>query len=212
MVLALCAVLAALVVARTAPVARTRAETVRAPYGPVRKRSVRVRADAGRVLVSTPAPHLPGGEPAAPALWWYLPAVAGLPGPIPPVRYRRPRRGSTARWRSRRRHGVRRWRPRQMRGEYGRIFRCVLACRDGARCFYCWAPFVDPATEATFDHFLPSALWVTRRHNAPWNVVLACRECNSAKGGMLPAGLVLALLSIAAAAPSAAAGEMPLAA
>lgn len=82
-----------------------------------------------------------------------------------------------------------------MSGEYGRIYRGVLACRDGARCFYCWHPFADPMTEATFDHYLPTALWESDRHNALWNVVLACEPCNRAKGDRLPWPLAWLLLA-----------------
>lgn len=82
-----------------------------------------------------------------------------------------------------------------MSGSRGRIFRSVLAFRDGPACFYCRRPFADPAMEATFDHYLPSALWLTRRHNAPWNVVLACQDCNGAKGDALPWPLVWLLLA-----------------
>lgn len=77
-----------------------------------------------------------------------------------------------------------------MRGAKGRRKRLALARRDGACCFYCRAPFTDPATEATFDHYLPYALWPT---NVRWNLVLACQDCNTAKGDALPLGLLLAL-------------------
>lgn len=77
-----------------------------------------------------------------------------------------------------------------MRGAKGRRKRLDLARRDGARCFYCRTPFTDPATEGTFDHYLPYALWPT---NVRWNLVLACQNCNTAKGDALPLGLLLAL-------------------
>jgi 5-methylcytosine-specific restriction endonuclease McrA len=62
-----------------------------------------------------------------------------------------------------------------MRGAKGRRKRLDLARRDGARCFYCHAPY---------------ALWPT---NVRWNLVLACQDCNTAKGDALPLGLLLAL-------------------
>ncbi|MFJ2259945.1 HNH endonuclease [Streptomyces sp. NPDC087844] len=65
-----------------------------------------------------------------------------------------------------------------------------IAQRDGARCFYCRTPFTDPATEATFDHYMPYALWPTNRN---FNLVLACPPCNLRKGDVLPLGLLLTL-------------------
>ncbi|NUW33413.1 HNH endonuclease [Nonomuraea sp. SMC257] len=82
-----------------------------------------------------------------------------------------------------------------MKGVHGREFRRILAARDGSRCFYCGTPFEDPAGEATFDHYVPVALWVTRRHSEPWNVVLACWPCNNRKGDLLPWPLVWLLLA-----------------
>ncbi|MER5467189.1 HNH endonuclease [Streptomyces sp. NPDC002685] len=77
-----------------------------------------------------------------------------------------------------------------MRGAKGRRKRLALAKRDGARCFYCRTPFGDVATEATFDHYVPYALWPT---NERFNLVLACSDCNVRKGHALPIGLLIAL-------------------
>lgn len=158
----------------------------------------RSRGGPSAAWVRVPAPYPARTRRGQAALWWYLPPAAktgrSVDGArvtytracrqLPPPRRRRGR----ARPKSMRR-------PRHMSGEYGRIFRAVLAHRDGAACFYCRAPFADPATEATFDHYLPSALWRTRRHNAPWNLVLACQACNGAKGDVLPWPLVWLLLA-----------------
>lgn len=77
-----------------------------------------------------------------------------------------------------------------MRGAQGRRKRVRIAAEQHGRCFYCRAPFADPATEATFDHYVPYVLWPT---NQRFNLVLACGSCNLRKGDTLPLGLLLAL-------------------
>ncbi|MFI7468651.1 HNH endonuclease [Nonomuraea sp. NPDC049646] len=78
-----------------------------------------------------------------------------------------------------------------MRGEAGYRLRLRLAARDGARCFYCQAPFENLAA-ATLDHYVPYRLW--RTHTSA-NLVLACRPCNHAKGCALPWPLAWLLLA-----------------
>ncbi|MEU3546303.1 HNH endonuclease [Streptomyces longwoodensis] len=77
-----------------------------------------------------------------------------------------------------------------MRGAQGRRKRLRIAAEQNGRCFYCRTRFNDPATDGTFDHFVPYALW---RTNLRWNLVLACRPCNEAKGDALPLGLLVLL-------------------
>ncbi|MEE1818481.1 HNH endonuclease [Streptomyces sp. SP18ES09] len=60
--------------------------------------------------------------------------------------------------------------------------RVALLARDGGSCFYCRKPFTDE-TPATFDHYIPRAIWRTWRQR---NLVLACEPCNHAKGDLLP--------------------------
>jgi 5-methylcytosine-specific restriction endonuclease McrA len=57
-----------------------------------------------------------------------------------------------------------------------------LAARDGQRCFYCRAGFAALA-EATIDHLIPKSVLPGWRQ---FNLVLACRPCNEAKGDTLP--------------------------
>jgi 5-methylcytosine-specific restriction endonuclease McrA len=57
-----------------------------------------------------------------------------------------------------------------------------LAVRDGKRCFYCKTPFADLA-DATIDHLIPKSVLPGWRQ---FNLVLACRPCNNAKGNTLP--------------------------
>ena len=57
-----------------------------------------------------------------------------------------------------------------------------LAARDGKQCFYCQTGFADLGS-ATIDHLIPQSVlpgW------AQFNLVLACRPCNNAKGDTLP--------------------------
>lgn len=77
-----------------------------------------------------------------------------------------------------------------MRGAQGRRKRIRIAREQNGRCFYCRTPFADPATDATFDHYVPYALWPT---NVRHNLVVACQPCNNAKADALPLGLLLAL-------------------
>ena len=62
------------------------------------------------------------------------------------------------------------------------LLRCRVAERDGAACFWCGTPFGDDVTP-TLDHLMP---WVARRSNAQIGLVLACAECNEAKGHLRP--------------------------
>jgi 5-methylcytosine-specific restriction endonuclease McrA len=57
-----------------------------------------------------------------------------------------------------------------------------LAARDGKRCFYCTTVFADLA-DATIDHLIPKSVLPGWRQ---FNLVLACRPCNNAKGDTLP--------------------------
>jgi 5-methylcytosine-specific restriction endonuclease McrA len=60
--------------------------------------------------------------------------------------------------------------------------RRALAARDGLACFYCQSPF--PALEdATLDHLIPQSLLPGWQQ---FNLVLACLDCNEAKGDQLP--------------------------
>ncbi|MEU9641502.1 HNH endonuclease [Streptomyces sp. NPDC048188] len=77
-----------------------------------------------------------------------------------------------------------------MRGDKGRRKRVRIARQQGNRCFYCRTPFKDAAAEGTFDHYLPYVLWP---RNVVFNLVVACKPCNVAKGETLPLGLLLAL-------------------
>lgn len=77
-----------------------------------------------------------------------------------------------------------------MRGAQGRRKRVRIAAEQRGRCFYCRTRFRDAATEATFDHFLPYALWPV---NVRWNLVVACGPCNVRKADTLPLGLLLVL-------------------
>ncbi|WP_411091385.1 HNH endonuclease [Streptomyces sp. 049-1] len=83
-----------------------------------------------------------------------------------------------------------RHRAAHLRGDRGRRKRARIAHSHGNRCFYCRAPFADPATEGTFDHYLPYTLWP---RNLVFNLVVACKPCNVAKGDTLPLGLLLVL-------------------
>ncbi|MEV8548225.1 HNH endonuclease [Streptomyces glaucescens] len=72
---------------------------------------------------------------------------------------------------------------------------CQLQARDGKRCFYCHRHFKSnrPHRRKTLDHYVPHRIW------PGWNVenlVLACAECNVAKGGALPWPLVWLLLAV----------------
>lgn len=73
-------------------------------------------------------------------------------------------------------------RSRAVKGAKGQRKRCLLADRDGCRCFYCHAPFASPL-DATLDHYVPVSLW---RNSAVRNLVLACWDCNQRKANALP--------------------------
>lgn len=88
-------------------------------------------------------------------------------------------------------------RPARLKGERGRAFKHQLAARDGGRCHYCRRGVEDPTT-LTLDHYVP-ADWARRYGwsgvHEPYNLVLACRPCNRAKGTRLPWPLVWVLLA-----------------
>jgi 5-methylcytosine-specific restriction endonuclease McrA len=71
--------------------------------------------------------------------------------------------------------------------------RRLLAERDGAACFYCRTPVEDPATQLTFDHYVPACVLPV---SELWNLVLACEPCNQAKADAIPWPVVWLLLSI----------------
>ncbi|MEU6768631.1 HNH endonuclease [Streptomyces sp. NPDC046853] len=74
------------------------------------------------------------------------------------------------------------------------FFQCVIAARDGRRCFYCARNFKPrPMRRKTLDHYIPHRVW------PGWevaNLVLACERCNLAKGDALPWPLVWLLLAV----------------
>lgn len=78
-------------------------------------------------------------------------------------------------------------------GEARAYLQCVLAARDGRRCFYCRRNFrARPGRRKTLDHYIPHRLW------PGWNVdnlVLACERCNLAKADALPLPLAWLLLA-----------------
>ncbi|MGW8746521.1 HNH endonuclease [Streptomyces sp. NPDC055794] len=80
-------------------------------------------------------------------------------------------------------------RPSRLNGRRGRTIRAIIGRRDGVRCFHCAVPFAS-TDEATLDHLLPCAIWPLHQQ---FNLVLACRGCNEAKGDALPLGLLLVL-------------------
>jgi hypothetical protein len=61
-----------------------------------------------------------------------------------------------------------------------------LIQRNGFQCAYCGRAFVD-LDDASLDHVIPNCVvghWET------WNLVLACRPCNNAKGDSVPLPLM----------------------
>lgn len=54
-----------------------------------------------------------------------------------------------------------------------------LVARDGAWCHWCFAVFLDPQAEATRDHLIPRS---RGGGNHIGNLVLACSDCNQARG------------------------------
>ena len=61
--------------------------------------------------------------------------------------------------------------------------RRALVERDGDRCHYCGSGFTE-VNSPTIDHLVPRS---RGGNNRLANLVLACRPCNHAKGGTLPA-------------------------
>ncbi|WP_291432027.1 HNH endonuclease [Deinococcus sp.] len=69
--------------------------------------------------------------------------------------------------------------------------RPALSGYQKGHCFYCYAP-IDTTSGAAchVDHVFPWVLGYRLQNtdlNAVWNLVLACTDCNSGKGGKLPA-------------------------
>jgi 5-methylcytosine-specific restriction endonuclease McrA len=74
----------------------------------------------------------------------------------------------------------------------------VTSCRDAlngyqkGKCFYCYKEIsIEPGNEslADVDHFLPHALKDGREIanlDGVWNLVLACKDCNSSKSALVP--------------------------
>lgn len=80
----------------------------------------------------------------------------------------------------------------------------ITSCRNSlngyqkGRCFYCFRPVsLTPGHDdlADVDHFIP---WAARNEvpniNGVWNLVLACKSCNSSKSARLPGTRLLARL------------------
>lgn len=82
-----------------------------------------------------------------------------------------------------------------LKGDARRGVRDYVARRDGARCFYCRAPFPADLVGVTLDHYVPYSLW---RESRPRNIVLACEPCNSRKADALPVSFAWLLLRNAA--------------
>lgn len=57
-----------------------------------------------------------------------------------------------------------------------------LIVRDGPWCHYCHGRFGRRGLRASFDHVWPQC---RGRIDLEWNLVLACRDCNSARGDRL---------------------------
>lgn len=70
-----------------------------------------------------------------------------------------------------------------LNGRRKRALKKSLAERDGARCWYCAAPFGPDLEGATVDHLIPRRFLPTWRQEA---LVLACEPCNHAKADRLP--------------------------
>lgn len=69
--------------------------------------------------------------------------------------------------------------------------RLYLAERDGRRCFYCRTEF-DALRGVTIDHYVPKSVWAC---HLPANLVLACADCNHAKGDRLTWSMAAVLLA-----------------
>jgi len=72
----------------------------------------------------------------------------------------------------------------------------TLIARFHGRCVYCGGPVtLSPGkpepTSATCDHFIPRS---KGGHNGPSNKVLACHDCNQAKGDLDPRMLLFVWL------------------
>lgn len=59
------------------------------------------------------------------------------------------------------------------------VMKAFLILRDGPWCHYCGQRFSTRGRRASFDHIWPQAFGII---NDEWNLVLACRSCNSARG------------------------------
>lgn len=68
--------------------------------------------------------------------------------------------------------------------EHRDVMRARLILRDGPWCHYCRRRFSSRGRRASFEHIWPRAMG---RIDLDWNLVLACRDCNSARGTNLAA-------------------------
>lgn len=84
-----------------------------------------------------------------------------------------------------------RYNPGQRARSAWREMRLYLAERDGRHCFYCRTPF-DRLKGVTIDHYVPKSVWAC---NMPANLVLACQDCNQAKGDRLTWSMAAVLLA-----------------
>lgn len=64
------------------------------------------------------------------------------------------------------------------------VMNARLIVRDGPWCHYCHRRFGRRGLRASFDHVWPQC---RGRIDLEWNLVLACRDCNSARGDRLDA-------------------------
>lgn len=62
------------------------------------------------------------------------------------------------------------------------VMRSLLILRDGPYCHYCERVFTTRGCRWSFDHIWPQS---HGRIDAEWNLVLACRDCNSKRGDRL---------------------------
>lgn len=62
------------------------------------------------------------------------------------------------------------------------VMRSLLILRDGPWCHYCRCTFSSRGRRCSFDHLWPQSLG---RIDLEWNLVLACRDCNSRRGSRL---------------------------
>ncbi|MGR3764091.1 HNH endonuclease [Rossellomorea sp. NS-SX7] len=64
-----------------------------------------------------------------------------------------------------------------------RPFENILLSHFTARCFYCNKALTGQKRETHVDHFIP---WSFVQSDHIWNLVLACKKCNSSKSDKLP--------------------------